>query len=110
MREGRVVLCGKESRKKSLFTLLERLFPGNQQQTYVGHNWSSYARTIERLNRTWWHSTISMVAYTFFAVRAERGCLSLAGRGEHRNAKKGNTHDAISGDGAVVADSLTLVY
>jgi hypothetical protein len=51
VRGEHVVLFGKESRKTSLFTLLDPWTMSNGK-TYVGHSWSSYARTIGKQIRT----------------------------------------------------------
>ncbi len=62
VRGEHVVLFGRESRKKSLFTSLEVDCLETGEQTYGGHNWSWYARTIEKLIRTCTTITISPVA------------------------------------------------
>jgi hypothetical protein len=52
VRGGRVGLFGRESRRRNLFTLLDRAASRQGNQTYVGHSWSSYARTIGKQIRT----------------------------------------------------------
>jgi hypothetical protein len=48
VRGEHVVLFGKESRKKNLFTSLDLNVSKGEENAYVGRSWSSYARTIEK--------------------------------------------------------------
>lgn len=102
VREERVVLSGKGSHKKSLFTRLDVDRSSRQQTTYVGHNWSSYAKTIERLSQT-----CATIIIRFVASKLGGGLdvlVTWCAEG------KGCTHDAMSGDCSVIADTLNLGY
>jgi hypothetical protein len=46
------VLFGMVSRRRNLFPKSDNN-RSRRKTTYVGHNWSSYARTIEKQSRSW---------------------------------------------------------
>jgi hypothetical protein len=81
-----------------LFVRRQAVFEGGES-TYVGHSWSSYARTIEKQSRNCREKNSQSRCIVF---RIDR-------KVEKRfRQERGWTYDAMSGDCSVIADTLKL--